>query len=123
METMNDCIMSLRKCEKLNAPGRLKRVVATGTIAGESAAKLFAMVLKLSPFADYLHSGLRTLLATSLYVLREFAHETLRALCLFARFCLSLWRAGVLRRDRAVGVFGRNSDGRIVALPRVEGQA
>jgi hypothetical protein len=36
--------MSLRKCEKLNAPSKLKRVCAAGTIAGDSAAKLFAML-------------------------------------------------------------------------------
>src|SRR5882757_4619187 len=115
--------MSLRKCEKLNAPSRLKRVVATGTIAGESAAKLFAMVLKLSPCADNLHSGLRTLLATSLSVLRECADETLRALCLFARFCLSLGCAGINRRDRAGGVFGRDLARLVCAADRTRGNA
>jgi hypothetical protein len=46
--------MSLRKCEKLRAPNKLKRVGAAAAM-GESAVKLFAM-LELIQSANYLHA-------------------------------------------------------------------
>ena len=48
MATIKDCIMSLRKCEKLIAPKTLKRVcdvwaAAGEALPGESAVKLFSI--------------------------------------------------------------------------------
>src|SRR5580698_1249465 len=89
MATINDCIMSLRKCEKLKAPSRLQRVGAA--LAWPiSAAILLFIVTKL--------------LATSLLVLRECAHETVRDAGVSARSGDAMGRARVHRGDRAGGI-------------------
>src|ERR1035441_9391025 len=91
--------MSLRRCEKLIAPRILKRICAAAVLADELFAKLFVMTAARS---------LATLLASSLSVLRECGHETLRALCIFARIRLALGHFSVHRRHRIDGLFGRN---------------
>src|ERR1700736_5579333 len=98
MAMISDWIMSLRKCEKLIAPRTSKRV----SPPRDAAAAVVAMLFSISCFERSAGScrRLRTLLASSLSVLRECADETFRAPCFFAQARNALGRARVHRRHR-----------------------
>src|SRR5271166_3394918 len=94
---ISDCIMSLRKCEKLMAPNTAKRVGAASAAGCESAVKLLSI-------------NQTSLLATSRPVLRECDGESLRSR-LSSQPHVSLGRAGIHRRARPDRLFGRDIAG------------
>src|SRR5882762_10762432 len=113
--------MSLRKCEKLKAPNKLKRVCATGATA-KSAVILFAMPRTLR-MCDL--SASRTAYPTSYFVAcpERMRHETLRALCRTARCRHSLGRAGIHRGHWFDRVSGRDLARTFCAFDRARGGA
>src|SRR5208282_6747521 len=91
--------MSFKKCEKLIAPRTLKRVCGSWTRVVESTAGLSCMICPRNNAACE-RPDLPTLLATSLYVLPECAHEAVRALCILEGTGVALGCVGVHRRHR-----------------------